>query len=177
MGSQQLRVMVATSSYWLVGNMPSTGVRIQDVLKDGGTDFVMLSDVQVHQHVERKCLTTLSDVVVPKCKIGIMVVPSDQHEAPVKRWNNFTAKAAVKVFTIVSEYCIQGELQLPTPSDDSLYTLTDKLGRFFAISRASISGPGAKQLNVPLLFANKEFVNCFHLAPLVHPVTEQSGNF
>jgi len=164
MGSKEARVMVAVSGHWLVGSMPSTGTRIQDVLKDGATDFVNLTDVQVCRYAEREsCLATLSEVLIPKCMIEIVVVFAGRHEAPTKRWNNLAARATANVFAIVSKYCIQGELHVPTSSHDSLSILTHQLGKFFAITRASMSGPGIKPLSVPLLLANKDFVNCFHV--------------
>jgi len=157
--------MVGVSGHWLVGAMLSTGTRIQDVLKDGATDFVHLVDVQVCPYAEREsCLATLSEVVVPKCKIEIVVVFADRHEAPTKRRNNLVVRETTNVFAIVSKYYIQGELHLPTSPHDSLSTLNHHLGRFFPITRASMSGPGEKQLSVPFLLANKDFVNCFHVA-------------
>ena len=95
--------------------------------------------------------------------IEIVVLPTNEHEAPEKRWNNFTARTTANVFAIVSNYRIQGELQLPNNPKDSLYTLTHQLGRFFPITRTSITGPGTKQFSVPVLLANKDLVNCFNV--------------
>ena len=67
------------------------------------------------------------------------------------------------VFAIVGTYCIRGELHLPTSRADSLSILTQQLSKFFPITRASLSGPGVKPLSVPVLFANKDFVSCFHI--------------
>jgi len=164
MQSNEPRVMAAVSGHWLVGAMLSAGTRIQDVLNDGSTDFVHLMDVQVCGIAQpESCLATLSKVLIPKCKIQLVILPADRHEAPKKRWNNLTVRATTNVFTIVSKYRIQGELNLPTSSDDPLSTLTHQLGRFFPITQASLSGPGVKELSVPVLLANRDFVNCFHV--------------
>ena len=105
MNSDKLRVMVATSSYWFVGDMPTKGFRIKDVLKDGSTDYLMMSDVEIYRHPIRECITNLSDLTLPKNKIEIVVMSLDQHEAPTKRWNNFTAKSVFEAFAVVGNYC------------------------------------------------------------------------
>ncbi len=163
MDSDKLRVMVATSSYWLVGDTATKGLRIQDVLKDGSTDYLTMFDVQVYRHPIRECITNLSDLTLPKNKIEIVVVSLDQHEAPTKRWNNFTAKAAFETFAVVGNYCIQGKLQLSTAPSDSMQALTQYVESFFAITQATLSCPGMKQIHVPLLIANKKYVSCFHV--------------
>ena len=156
--------MAAVSGHWLVGAVLSAGTRIQDVLNDGNTDFVDLMDVQVCGIAQPdSCLASLSKVLIPKCRIEFVVLLANRHEAPKKRWNNLTVRATTNVFTIVSKYRIQGELNLPTSSDDPLSILTHRLGRFFPITQASLSGPGVKQLSVPVLLANRDYVNCFHV--------------
>ena len=155
--------MVATSSYWLVGDMPTKGLRIKDVLKDGSTDYLKMSDVEIYRHPIRECITNLSDLTLPKNKIEIVVVSLDQHEAPTKRWNNFTAKAVFEAFAVVGNYYIQGKLQLSTAPSDSMQALTQYVESFFAITQATLSCAGMKQIHVPLLIANKKYVSCFHV--------------
>ncbi|MFQ5730726.1 MAG: hypothetical protein ACE5KM_02105 [Planctomycetaceae bacterium] len=156
------RVIVAVSDYWLVGAVSTTGVRVQDVLKDGNTEFLRVDDVQVRSNLDRESsLADLPEVVVPKCRIEFVAILESRHEAPTKRRNYYTAKDTSDVFLILGKYRIQGEFHLPSSSKDSLYALTF-VDTFIPVTQAGIHGVGPR-LIVPVLFANKEFLNGFHL--------------
>lgn len=164
MDSEKPRVIVAVAQHWLVGDVPSKGVRIQDVLTDGATEFVRLENVHVCRYAQpESCLMKLPEVVVPKSKIEFVVIPETRHEAPVKRRDNYTVRATTDVVVVLGKHCIQGELHLPNSSNDSVYTLTRQVGRFFPITRASVSGEGGEHLNAPVIFANRDYVDGFYL--------------
>ena len=161
-------ITTAISGHWLVGHLLVEGTRIQDVLNDAGTDFLRLFDVEVYAPAKREYVTKLPDVIVPKCKLEFVVLPTNEHEAPEKRWNNRAARAVFKTFVTVEHCYISGHLHLPSKPADLQYTLLHQLGRFFAITEAtlSFSGHGGAQLGVPLLFVNRDFVSCFHVGTL-----------
>ena len=158
-------ITAAISGHWLVGHLPLEGTRIQDALNDAGTDFLRLVDVEVHAPAKREYITKLPDVVVPKCKLDFVVIPTSEHEAPENRWNNRTARVVFKTFVTVGYCDISGYLHLPSKPADLQYTLLHQLGRFFACTEAtfSFSGSGGTQLSVPLLFVNRDLVSCFHV--------------
>jgi hypothetical protein len=171
-------ITAAISGHWLVGHLPLDGTRIQDALNDARTDFLRLFDVEVHAPAKREYITKLPDVIVPKCKLEFVVIPTGEHEAPEKRWNNRAARAVFKAFAIVGHCDISGHLHLPSKPNDFQYTLLHQLGRFFALTEASFSfsGHGGTELSVPLLFVNRDFVSCLHvgtLQPDARQVAEQ----
>jgi hypothetical protein len=169
MSAENKQITVAVAGHWLIGCLPLADVRMQDALSDSRSDFVKLLDVEVHPLANSERITSLREVLVPKCKIEFVAVPSRPHEAPEKRWSHRTAKEVFQAFAIVSDYCISGELHLPTKPNDFQFAFTHQLGRFFALTGASLhaSRHGAKQLSVPLMVVNKDFVSCFQVGQLV----------
>ncbi len=165
MSTKSTRIMVAVSDHWLLGSLPLKDSRIREELNDSNTDFVQLHDVEVHAYAKLECVAKLSTMVVPKCKLEFIVVPSDTHEAPEKCWNNWTAKAAFSAFAIVSKYLIQGTLHVPVTALDAQRALMHQDGKFFPLTQVSLGygGQGVQQLSVPLLLVNKDFVTCFEV--------------
>jgi hypothetical protein len=100
--------------------------------------------------------------MVPKDRIELVILPEDQHEAPIKRWNNFTSRSTANISALVGGYYVEGELQLPQSAKDAVHALIQQLGTFFPITRASIIGPDAQRIGAPVLFVNKGYLSCFH---------------
>jgi hypothetical protein len=158
-----MRLIVGVSDHWLLGNLPLDDSRILDRLNDSRSDFVHLSEVEVHDHQNRQCVANLPHVAVPKCKIQFAGNPSQEHEAPETRLNRFASKDTFEATTILGRYCVSGELHLPEFCGDDVHTLTHQLARFFPMTGASLIGAKAERISFPLLIANKEFVSCFHV--------------
>jgi hypothetical protein len=163
MSTDVTRVIVVVSQHWIVGSIPSNGQRIQDILRDESSNFARLIDVQIYADASHTaCIAALPQAMVPKDRIELVTLPEVHHEAPVKRWNNFTARTAASISGVVSRYYIEGELQLPVSTIDVIRALTQQLGTFFPITRASIIAPDSRRISAPVVFANKRFLNCFH---------------
>lgn len=145
--------------------MPLADGRIQEVINDNNTEFLQLTKVSIYRRTKCQHVGDLDEVIIPKKKIEFIVVPSDEHEAPVKRWNNLSSRIVTNAFAIVNDCCISGELHLPANPSDDRYVLLHQVGDFIALTEASLSltGPLAKPVRVPLLFANKDYINCFHI--------------
>jgi hypothetical protein len=165
MSTKNQQVTAAVSGHWLVGNLPLADFRIQEVLNDPRTDFLTLTDVEVHPLSKRECVTRVPEVIVPKGGLEFVILPTLRHEAPEKRWNNRAVKMAFDAFAILQGYRIWGELHLPNEPKDVHLVLRHQLGQFFALTRASISldPRGESQLSAPLLLANKGFISCLHI--------------
>jgi len=163
MSSDQVRVIVGVGEHCLLGSLPLTGNRIQELLNDSNSDFLKLSDVEVHSSTKRGCLAILPEAVVPKSKIEFVARSSHEHEAKDKQWNNRVSKNVCKTFVTLSNYCVSGELHLLTATSDAAHALSNQLGRFFAVTEATVSGHGITQLDVSLFIVNKDFVSCLHL--------------
>jgi hypothetical protein len=180
MSNKNHQITAAIDGHWLIGSLPLADFRIQEVLNDPRTDFLTLSEVEVHSIAKRECITRVPEVMIPKNQLEFVIVPSERHEAPEKRWNNHAVKAAYQAFVIVCGYRISGELHLPRQPDVIHLVFTHQLSQFFAVTRASVSCDprGESQLTAPLLLANKSFVSCFHVGDPVHseyPAVEQQS--
>ena len=174
--SDATRVIVAASPYWIAGSIWLNGKRIQDILKDHNTNFARLSDVKVFADADCTSLVAnLPYVMIPKDQIELVILPESQHEAPVKRWNNFNVRTTAKVSAIVSRYYIEGQLQLPPSTLDVLHALTNQLGRFFPVVGASIMVADSKRISVPVVFANMRFLSCFNADEPVSANTNSAG--
>jgi hypothetical protein len=164
MPTEVTRVIVVVAQHWIVGSISLNGQRMQDILRDTNSNFVRLFDVQVYADANRTtCVAALPHAMVPKDTIQLVIMPDVQHEAPVKRWNNFSARATANFSAIVGGFYVEGETQLPPSTIDVVHAFTQQLGTFFPIVRASIIGPDKKRLTVPVLFANKRFITCFNV--------------
>lgn len=163
MSSTSTRITIAVSDYWILGTMPLENSRIQDVLSDPSTNFVQLCDAEIHKLTDCDCVARLPNVYLPKDKIEFILKATDVHEAPDKRWNNRKLKQRYGAFAIVGDHCAYGYLHLDSRPSDARYVLSHQLGNFFPLTDATVrfGGRGARQLNVPLLFANTEYLNCF----------------
>lgn len=162
MSNESKRITVAISGHWLVGDLSLAGIRIQEAINDSRTDFLKLFDVEVHPLANRDCTIHLSEVAIPKTNIQIVAVPTSEHEAPEKRWNNLASKEAFRAFAIANEFRILGDLHLPGKPKGLEVLLTQQLRQFFALTDAVYS-LGEDHLSVPLLLVNKDFVSCFHV--------------
>ncbi len=169
MSTQQHPAVVATSSHWLVGNILCHGMRIQDVLMDPNTDAARLTDVKICGYAGVECLKTAPHAVVPKKKIELLLIPSSQHEAPMRRLYKYTQKRSYRAFVVVGEYCVEGAISLPSPPKDPVHTLAHQIDRFFPVTQASISTIGGEPFDSPILLANKEYVTCFHVGEEIVP--------
>jgi hypothetical protein len=165
MPKETTRIIASVSEHWLIGSLPLAGGRIQEVLNDANTEFLQLSKVSIYHRAKCQHVVDLNEVTVPKKHIELIVVPSDEHEAPVKRWNNLSDRIVTNAFAIVNDCSMSGELHLPTNPSDARYTLLHQVGDFVALTGASLSlaGPVAKPVRVSLLFANKDYIKCFHV--------------
>jgi hypothetical protein len=165
MSKKNQQVTAAVFGHWLVGSLPLADFRIQEVLNDPRTDFLTLADVEVYPLAKRECVAHMPEVIIPKRELEFVILPTDSHEAPEKRWNNHAVKTAFEAFALIRGYRIWGELHLPKESANLRFLLTHQPGQFFALTCASISldPRGESQLTAPLLLANKSFISCLHI--------------
>jgi hypothetical protein len=176
MPKETTRIIASVSGHWILGALPLAGGRIQEVINETNTEFLQLSEVSIYHRTKCQHVVELHGVTVPKKKIEFIVVPSEEHEAPVKRWNNLSARTVTNAFAIVNDCCISGDLHLPENPSDSRYALLHQVGDFIALTGASLShtGPDDKPVRVPLLFANKDYINCFQVGQAIKNTPTES---
>jgi hypothetical protein len=171
--SAQARIIVSVSGHWLVGTLPSHGERIQDILRDKNQEFIKLDDVQICRPAQGEwCQAALSQTIVPRHEIEFVILPCNRHEAPIKRYMNFTVRETVGCLLTVRQYCIQGEVHVPAVHDDAAYTFINQLGSFFPVTNICLNATGIDRLTAPVMFVNKQYVSCFYLGALL--VAEES---
>ncbi|MCH7687305.1 MAG: hypothetical protein IH899_11595 [Planctomycetes bacterium] len=144
--------------------IPNTGVRVLDTLNDAASAFLMLEDAQLFREEHRDhSIATFSEVVVPKERISLVVIPRHEHEAPDKRRHARVEKRSCQGLFVVPRYSVRGDIHLTGLRDDSLYTLVTDLGGFFPVTNATIGCPSGKSISAPVVIANKSKVDCFCL--------------
>jgi hypothetical protein len=170
MESVNAQIIVSVPGHWLIGTVPSNGERIQDILRDKHQEFIHLNDAQIYRPANREwCRAALSKTIVPRQEVEFVILPGTRHEAPIKRYHNFTVRQTAGCLFTIRQYCIQGEVHVPSVQDDVAHTFVNQLVSFFPVTNACLNAAGIDQLTAPVLFANKQLVSCFHLGALVSP--------
>ena len=166
MGLQHTPVILIYDDYWLLGKVPTREERVLDVLKDPNTVYVEIAHVQVFRNQSR--VASISQGVVAKKKLSLILIPGKKHEAPEKRSLYFMKKRMCHTCVLVPGYTVQGKLH-PSRLDNSLLTLTGGVADFFPMTDAKIQGAGIEPLEVPVAIINKSVVAFFSVgASLPH---------
>lgn len=161
-----VQVAAAVSDHWLRGKLTITMGRAQETLNDHTTQYLDLSDVEIRSWCGQSYEATRPKLTVVKESIEFIIVQTDDHESPDKRWDNFVAKPVHSGFAMAGSTCIWGDLQLANRSADVRLTLLHQLPHFFALTSASIAGPKVQQSDIPLLFVNRHWLRCLDLGDL-----------
>ena len=160
----KIPTIVILGDHWLAGMIPSTGLRVLDTLNDPASAFVMLEDAQLFREEHRNhSIAAFSEVVIPKERISLVVIPRHEHEAPDKRRHARVDKRSSQGLFVVPKYSVRGDIHLSGLRDDSLYSLVTDLGSFFPVTNATIECPSGKSISAPVVIANKSKVDCFCL--------------
>src|SRR5215210_6751845 len=159
MNSQSINVILAMPHYWLIGSMPMSGVRLQDLLARTNTDFISITDAQIFSdEAEKTPLAELTEVLVPKKQILCISTSGEQHEAPVKRLYNFQEREQSSVALMVDNYLIEGLAHLPKTATGVSYSLYRDCGLFFPLTQATVRSGNSKRLKFPFLLVNSELL-------------------
>jgi hypothetical protein len=157
-------VTVAIEEHWLVGSLPVGEGRIQDTLNQMHSDFIQLTDVEIHQHWKRRCVAKIQRTLIPKRRIEFVIAAGEQRESPDRRLNHYRAKDRFRTVLTVGGNTISGDLHLPRPSTEIRHTLVSELAAFFPLTDARLTGRMVEDLSVPLLLINKRSVSSFDVA-------------
>jgi|SRR4051812_8289871 hypothetical protein len=159
MNSQSINVILAMPHYWVIGSMPKSGVRLQDLLTRTNTDFISLAKAQIFSNeAEEKPLAELTEVVIPKKQILCVSTSGEEHEAPVNRLYNFQPREQSSVVLMVDNYLIEGLAHLPKTAAGVAYSLYRGCGLFFPLTQAAVRSGNSKRLKFPFLLVNSELL-------------------
>jgi hypothetical protein len=166
--------IVIFNDHWLAGMIPNTEARVLDTLNDVASAFLLLENAQLFREEHRDhSIATFSEVVIPKERISLVVIPRHEHEAPDKRRHARVDKRSSQGLFVVPRYSVRGDIHLTGLRDDSLYTLVSDLGGFFPVTNATIGCPSGKSISAPVVISNKSKVDCFCLgSSLTMPLHE-----
>jgi hypothetical protein len=165
MSSQAIRVIVAMPHYWVVGRMPTSGVRLQDLLAHTNTDFISLADAEIFSNdAERLPLAQLSEVLIPKKQILCVSTSGEAHEAPVKRLYNFQSREQSSVVLMVDNYLVEGLAHLSKSATSVAYTLYRGSCLFFPLTQATVRSGNSQRIKFPFLLVNSEHLRTVGLS-------------
>jgi len=124
--------------------------------------------VQVFHSIDADvCVSNLSDVLISKASICLVVIPTGKHEAPEQRMFKRIEKNLYDTFLSVLSFEVQGTIHLINSIRSPQLTdyLVHDLKNFFPITNATISqvNSSAKPLNAPVVIVNKTYIGIFSL--------------
>jgi hypothetical protein len=168
MNSQSISVILAMPHYWLIGSMPMSGVRLQDLLARTNTDFISIANAQIFtDEAEKTPLAELTEVLIPKKQILCVSTSGDEHEAPVKRLYNFQQRDQSSVALMVDNYLIEGLAHLPKTATSVAYSLYRDCGLFFPLTQATVRSGSSKRFKFPFLLVNSELLRAAGLSKAI----------
>src|SRR5262249_38772487 len=104
--------------------------------------------------------------------IGLL---QEQHEAPLKRLDNFQAKFTANVYLIIDGYCVEGTVYLPTKTKNVAQAVNSINSQFFAVTHASIYSAQGRRFKLPLAVVNQRRVTVVGVpSPASHGPDNQS---
>jgi len=167
--SEEVNTILATHEHLLTAKVATHGQRLLDVLTDSNTDFLAVHDVKVFRRRGDTCIETLSEAVIRKDNIALVLPSSSKHEAPSKRSRSFVAKRTFSTFLVAIGYEVRGEIQLKT-IDDPKVLLCQEFRNFFPVPNGTVSFAGTSCGNrgSQVVLVNRDLVSVFEVAEIEH---------
>lgn len=164
MSTLEATSILVTCEHFLKGNVKTGGQRLLEVLKDQGSEFLRIQNVQVFR---RNCGTRIANVtegIVRKSSIALVIPASDKHEAPQRRIDAFVPKKEHDVFLVVLGYEIRGKMQLHATADP-VTVMCREMGDFVPVTRGSVSFNGSnwREQTPQVIIANQSFLSLFQI--------------
>ena len=176
MALQKLPAIFITDEHLLIGEVPTRGLRLLEMLIDPHSEYIHLDDVHVARRESKaNRLTTLKQVVVRKELLRLAVLGGGKHEAPETRRFAYVDKQNYPTFVIVSGYEIEGRLQL-RGAPDAVSAMTHELKSFIPITHAKIghAGGNGEPLTASVVICNRDYISAFHIGEEL-PATNPAG--
>lgn len=165
MAIQKLPAIFVTEEHLLIGQAPTRGARLIEILVDPNSDCLHLDDVHVARRESKAtCLTTLKQVMVRKHALRLAILGGGRHEAPETRRFAYVDKQTYPTFLIVSGYEVNGHLQLKG-APDPVSAMSRELKSFIPITNATVShaGGNGEPLTASVVLCNRDHIAAFHI--------------
>lgn len=176
MSANSLPVILFTPDHRLQCVVPLPEVRLLDHLNDPRSEYLSIADIVVREKRSGRPLAALTESLLAKSAVRIIIPTATKHEAPEKRYNTFHAKTSREAFALVDGFELHAQIQLEG-HDEPSYILTQELKRFVPFVNTSIFYRG-EPFPLPgnrVVFVNKESIDLFELDPELEIAAEEQG--
>jgi hypothetical protein len=165
MAIEKIPAIFITAEHLIIGQAPTRGSRLLEMLTAPNSQYVQLDDVHVARRESKASrLRTLPHVVLRKQALLLAVLGGGRHESPERRRFAFVGKRNYPAFLIVSGYEIEGRLQLKGTPDPTL-AISQELKSFIPITHAAIShaGGNGEPLTASVVLCNRDHISALHI--------------
>jgi hypothetical protein len=165
MALQKLPAIFVTAEHLLIGQAPTRGSRLLEMLTDPNSEYVQIDEVHVaRREAKGSRLTTLPRVVLRKQALLMAVLGGGKHESPELRRFAFVDKRNYPAFLIVCGYEIEGRLQLKGAPDPA-WAMSQELKTFIPVTQATIShaGGNGEPLTAAVVLCNRDHIAALHI--------------
>jgi len=172
-------ILIISGQHSFSGLVENRGLRILDVLNEGGTEFVNLHDISIQRGFDETSIRQVAATLLPKAAIDFVLLKSDPHEAPIRRKHSLVAKDRHSAFVVLDDYEIRGTFEAKGLIDPKL-VLHQDASTFFAVVSPTINHGASKwTVSAGVAFVNKTKVSLFHYErprstdePIALPMTQ-----
>ncbi len=173
MAHGRLNAILATQEHFLGVKIATHGERLVQIMNDGNSRFLSVTDVQVFRREGGKLLATLAKAVIQKDAIALAIPAVDGHESPRKRRDNYVQKRQFHAMVLVQGYEVRGRLWLKG-TDDPVSALCHELGTFFPVTDGVVSFAGKEggEQGGQVVVVNRSLVSLFQVG---EPVDKKPG--
>jgi hypothetical protein len=160
----ELTTILATHEHFLGAKVATHGERLVQVLNDGNTRFLSLTDVQVFRREGGTHVATLPRAVIQKDSIALAIPAVAGHESPRKRRDNYIQKSQFHTLVLVLGYEVRGRLWLKG-TEDPVSALCRELGTFFPITDGVVAFAGKEgdQHGGQVVLVNRNLISLFQI--------------
>lgn len=131
-------VEVITEHHRYTGLAVNRGLRISDVLNDSNVSLLEMHDTLAVDHLAA-CRGVRFDELMLRKETILMVFPQGDHEAPLRRRNNFVVKERYGAMIALPGFILSGILSLPAKSNPLvLLAENSPIARFIGMTDVTV---------------------------------------
>ncbi|MFQ5341504.1 MAG: hypothetical protein ACE5F6_08145 [Anaerolineae bacterium] len=160
-------VQLITQEHLFNATVYTRGHRLLDTLNDRTTDYLEVSDVELHRKGSPEdTVAAFSEAIIRKADLHLVIITGSEHEAPRRRFFSYVQKIRNNVFLTVPGYEVRGVMHLiGTGLPNPIAVLAQETGVFFPVTSATASHAqtGVDVVEHPVIMVNKRSLCLFAL--------------
>ena len=161
-------VQLITQEHLFNATVYTRGHRLLDILNDRTTDYLQVSDVELHRKGSPEDpVAAFSEAIIRKADLHLVIITGQEHEAPRTRLFGYVQKIRYNVFLTVPGYEVRGEMHLSGAGrPDPISVLAQETSAFFPLTSATAlhAQTGADVVVHPVVMVNKRSLCLFALS-------------